>query len=646
MSDGHRRLAVIMFTDMVGYTALSQKDEASAMKLLEDQRRLVRPYFSKHGGREVKTIGDAFLVEFESALNGTMCAFDIQQSLHELNLSRPTESQIFLRIGVHLGDVIHNQDDVYGDAVNIASRIEPLAPAGGVCITEQVNDQIKNKSDIQMKSLGRKELKNVGEAVAVFQMVFPWDHQDVRSEGLDKKRIAILPFVNLSSDPEEGYFADGMTEELITSLSGVRQLTVIARTSIMKYKGSQKGASDIGKELNAGTLLEGSVRKSGNRVRITAQLVDAASDGHLWAQNYDRQLEDVFAIQSEISEKVAGELKIRLIDSEKRVIEKKATENTEAYTYFLKGKELIRELSERSLRQAESLFEKAIEQDPSFAKAYSGLAECLISLANDVYEPYERVVPKAEIAAKKALQLDAELAEAHGSLSFVYFLEDYFAECELEAKRAVELNPSIPEGYFILSLLAFESFEPEKGLKYLETAHQVDPGSTRYIERLGSFYFYCGKEDEANSFWDKTLQLAPAGTFRNKTEYHLCKGNFDLASEFFSKAKEIEPTNPWVTWMEGFISAKRGNKEGALKAMHKIEENWTGAVDLNGIAFLHYALGDLDSYFTYISKVIDQHLVQFRYVLYSPLFSEARKDQRYQLLVNKFKNMHALVSHQ
>ena len=235
----------------------------------------------------------------------------------------------------------------------------------------------------------------------------------------------------------------------------MRQLTVIARTSVMKYKASQKGASDVGKELNVGTLIEGSVRKAGNRVRITAQLIDTSTEGHLWAQNYDRQLEDVFAIQSEIAEKVAEELRIRLVDSEKRVIEKKATENTEAYTYFLRGRELTREMTEPSLRQARGLFEKAVELDRSFAKAYSGLADCFMFLANDGYDPYEQSVPKAELSVKKALQLEPELAEAHATLALIDFLEDNIVASETEARRAIELNPSIPEAYFVLSNVAY-----------------------------------------------------------------------------------------------------------------------------------------------------------------------------------------------
>jgi TolB-like protein/Tfp pilus assembly protein PilF len=456
---------------------------------------------------------------------------------------------------------------------------------------------------------------------------------------LDKLRVAVLPLKNMSPNPNDEYFADGMTEELITSLSGVRQLTIIARTSVMKYKGSEKSASDVGKELNVGSMIEGSVRKAGNRVRITAQLIDTSTEGHMWAQHYDRQLDDVFAIQSEIAEKVAGELKIRLVDSEKRVITKKATENTEAYTCFLRGRELAREETEPSLRQAVGLFEKAVELDPSFARAYVGLADCFLALANDAYEPYEQSVPKAELAVKKALKLDPELAEATVTLALIHFLGDDIVASESEARRATELNPSLPEAYRILSNVASLKGDGDEGIRLWEAAYRLDPIRPRYIERLGSFYFYMGRESEALQFWEKTAQLASAGTYRNMTEYYLSKGNHEKAKEFFSMAEKIEPTNSWVAWMRGFIAARTGDRNTALEAIRKIEENWSGSLDLNGIGFVYYALGDFDSYFTYINRAEQQHLLQSWYPMYCPLFAKGRTDPRYQGLLEKIKEM-------
>ena len=229
-----------MFTDLAGYTALTQKNEALAMQLLEEHRRLVRPFFPKHNGREVKTIGDAFLVEFDSALEATRCAFDIQQSLSELNSGRQEDRRILLRVGIHLGDVIHDQNDVYGDAVNIASRIEPLAPPGGICVSQQVYDQIKNKFEFPLTTLGEKTLKNVSEPVEVYRVVLPWEKKSENESGLERSRIAVLPFVNMSPDPADEYFADGLTEELIDRLAQVRELEVIARTSVMNYKKKER----------------------------------------------------------------------------------------------------------------------------------------------------------------------------------------------------------------------------------------------------------------------------------------------------------------------------------------------------------------------------------------------------------------------
>jgi adenylate cyclase len=629
-----------MFTDMVGYTALGQRNESLSLALVEEQRKLIRPILSRHNGREVKTIGDAFLVEFPSALDGVRCAYDIQRAAREYNISAPTEQRIHLRVGVHLGDVVESQGDISGDAVNVASRIEPLAEDGGVCITRQVFDHVQNKFELPLVSLGAKSLKNVSLPMEVFRMVMPWEVEKATpSPQLDKKRIAVLPFANMSQDPADGYFADGMTEELITSLSAVRELTVIARTSVMKYKGSQKSASDVGKELNAGTLIEGSVRKAGNRVRITAQLIDTSTEGHLWAQNYDRQLEDVFAIQSEIAEKVAGELRIRLVDSEKRVIGKKATENTEAYTCFLRGRELAREETEPSVRQAIGLFEKAVELDPSFAKAYVGMAECFLLLASDAYESYEQSIPKAELAVKKALELDPELAEAATALARIHFLEDDVVASETEAKRAIELNPSLPEAYRTLSNVASLRGDFDEGVRLWEAAYRLDPVRPRYIERVGSFYFYSGRESEALRFWEKTAQLAPAGTYRNMTEYYLFKGDHEKAKESFSMAEKLEPTNSWVPWMRGFVAAQMEDRNTALEAIRKIEENWSGSLDLNGIGFVYYALGDLDSYFTYMNRAAEQHVLQYWYPMYCPLFAKGRTDPRYQELLDKVREM-------
>jgi len=644
MSAEQRRLAAVMFTDLVGYTALTQRNEALAMQLLEEHRKLVRPFFSNHNGREIKTIGDAFLVEFASALEATRCAFDIQQSLNELNSGRSQDRSVMLRIGIHLGDVIHAENDVYGDAVNIASRIEPLASPGGICVSQQVYDQIKNKFEFPLSTLGGKNLKNVSESVEVYRVVLPWERKTESELSLEKNRIAVLPFANMSPDPNDQYFADGITEEIISIVSGISGLSVISRTSVMSYKGSTKKLGEIGRELDVGSILEGSVRKAGNRIRITAQLIDVAGDKHLWAQNYDRNLDDIFAVQSEIAEKVAGELKIRLVDSEKRTLEKKPTENTEAYTFFLRGRELLRQETEASLRQGITLFEKAIQLDPSFARAYVGMAECHLALAESGQDAYGDSLSNAKAPLDRALALDPDLPEAHSCLSGLLFDMDDVPRAEAEARKALELNPSLTESYRLLFELAGLRGDNEELVKQIEIAYRLDPLMPHYIWLMGHAYLYTGRGQEALEFWKKNEQLAPAHTYRGMTEYYLTKGDIKKAKEFHAKFVKLEPTHPWAMWMDGVLAAYEGDGEKARLIVKKIEEAKMGPIAFNYIAYVYHALGDLDSYFEYMNKVVETHAAIPLILMHSPLLAKARTDPRYLELVEKVRKRLGLTS--
>ena len=630
-----------MFTDVSGYTRLTQVNESETLRLLENHRKLVRPIFATYGGREIKTIGDAFLVEFGSALDAVLCAVAVQSAQNDMKLTRG--ESLAIKIGVHVGDVIEKDNDVLGDAVNIASRIEPLAEPGGVCVSEQVYDQVRNKVPYALAGMGARELKNVGEPVTVYKVLLPWEHAPKSSpQGVDSHRVAVLPFANMSPDPNDEYFADGMTEELIDRLAQVKGLEVIARTSVMSYKKKDMKIAEIAKELIIGSVVEGSVRKAGNRVRVTAQLINGSNEAHLWSSHYDGSLDDIFAVQSEIAEKVAEELKVHLLDSDKKTIGK-PTENTEAYTLYLRGRQLVGERTEPSFRQALRVFEQAISLDPSFAKAYAGQAKCYAMLANDGYEPDERVVPKAELAVKKAVQLDPELAEAHAILADLDFALDDVRGSEVEVRRAIELNPSLPEAYWILSSLAFVRGDAEEGIRTSETCYRLDPLMPLYVSRLGMFYFYLGRESEALSHWEKTAQLAPAGTYRTMSEYYLYKGEMEKAKQYHSMAEKLEPTHRWVAWMRGFMAARSGDREGAFKAIKEIENKWFGVVNLNEIGYIYYALGDLDSYFEYINRAMDQHVLQYAWVMYCPLFAKAREDPRYGALLEKFRRQTGLA---
>src|SRR5229473_7441739 len=342
-----------MFTDLVGYTALSQKDEPLSLILLEEQRKLVRPVLTRYDGREVKTMGDAFLIEFPSALEAVKCAYEIQKTTREFNISNPEERRINLRIGIHLGDIVESQGDISGDAVNVASRIGPFAENGGISLSRQVYDQVQNKFELSLTSLGAKTLKNVATPIELYKVTLPWTEERVISPAQpDKKRIAVLPFANISPSPSDEYFSDGMTEELIATLSRIKNLGVIARTSIIRYKGLTKPVVEIGRELNVGTVLEGSVRVSGKKLRITAQLIDAGTEEHLWSETYDRNLEDAFSIQSEIAKRIARALKVRVLQSETLHLERKATGIPEAYSLYLKGRHSLNKRTENELKNA------------------------------------------------------------------------------------------------------------------------------------------------------------------------------------------------------------------------------------------------------------------------------------------------------
>src|SRR3989440_2373671 len=303
-----------MFTDLVGYSALAGRNEALALTLLEEHRSIVRPIVSKFGGREIKAIADGFLLEFGSAVEATRCAVAIQESLQARNEECQPGHKVQARIGVHLGDVVFSDSDVLGDGVNIASRIEQLAAPGGICISEDVARQIRNKVPGALQSIGTPELKNIHARIEVFRLV-P-SSSEPSGPAMQSNSIAVLPFVNMSADPENEYFSDGLTEDILTNLSRIKALKVISRTSVMQYKGTTKTVRQIGRELGVEAVLEGSVRKAGNQVRISAQLIDSHSDEHLWAQSYDRELRDIFSMQSEVAERIVQALRAQMTPGE------------------------------------------------------------------------------------------------------------------------------------------------------------------------------------------------------------------------------------------------------------------------------------------------------------------------------------------
>lgn len=548
-----------MFTDIVGYTALTQSDEKQALEVLERHNRLLRPFFAKYNGREVKTLGDAFLVEFGSALEATLCAIEIQKFLHDYNVSANYEWMIKLRIGVHLGDVVHKNGDVLGDAVNVASRIQALANPEGVCITEQVYYQIVNKIQYSIVRLENPDLKNVKISTGVYSILMPWDkvrqQEDrvieaaVEGFNLDRKRIAILPFANMSPDTADEYFADGMTEELITTLSGLSELTVIARTSVMRYKNSSKGASEIGKELNCGSLIQGSVRKAGNRVRIAVQLIDAETEGQIWAQNYERPLDDIFSIQTEISEKVAEELRIRLLKSEKQRLVIKPTENTEAHDLYLRARYQWNTRSEEGVKTAIRYFEEAVKRDPDYTLALVGLADAYSTAAIFGYARPMTVFPRAKELAEKAIKSKVDSAEAHASMAEILMHYSYdWRSATRELERALQINPNYAVAHVWRSSCYAVLGQMEEAIVQSRRAQELDPFAVVVMNEVAKNLYYARAYDEAIKHFVHFISIEPDSAYLHKglAETYLQRSAYQAAVRAIEEAITISKNSPFI----------------------------------------------------------------------------------------------------
>ena len=510
-----RRLAAILAADMVGYSRLMGADEEGTIARQRAHRaELIDPQIASHGGRIVKTMGDGLLVEFGSVVDAVKCAVAVQEGMTKRAAGEPDDLRIRYRIGVNLGDIVVDGDDILGDGVNIASRLEGLAQPGGICVSAKVFDEIGNKLDVAYEDLGSQDVKNIATPVHAYRVMLDRGPALSGTAPLplpDKPSIAVLPFDNMSGDPEQEYFADGIAEDIITALSRFHWFFVIARNSSFSYKGTSPDIRQVAEELGVQYVLEGSVRKGGNRVRITAQLIDALTARHVWAERYDRDLDDIFTVQDEISEAITTAVAPAFVSAEAQRAERKAPENFDAWDYVMRGNwHLWR--GKDDVFEARRLFEIALDLDPKNAMALSGLATTLsnmiiFGLVDDVVETRAM----AYQAAQRAVDLDESNAGAHGALGIIYYFMHQLDAAIAEFRRALELNPNLASVEGFLAITCSWRGDDDDALRHAEMATRLDPRNTDFPVSLGRACaeFGAGHNEQALEWARRTVEIAP-----------------------------------------------------------------------------------------------------------------------------------------
>lgn len=629
-----------MFTDMVGYTALMQEDEALA-KVKRDKHRAVQEELSqKYHGSIVQYFGDGTLIVFESAVDAVKCGIEIQTELRK-------DPEVPLRIGIHIGDVVMESDGIYGDGVNLASRIESMALSGSVFISGKVNDELSNHLDIKTRYLGPYDLKNVKKTVDVYCIndagINCPESSDIPQSRADKiKSIAVLPFVNMSKDEENEYFSDGISEEILNVLSKIKGLRVTSRTSSFSFKNSKEDAKSIGKTLGVNTLLEGSVRKAGNRVRITAQLINTEDGYHYWSENFDRQLDDIFEVQDEISAKIAEKLEAEINPREGKEESHQKIKNFNAYREYLQGMYHFYKFTPENTHLSVKSFEKAIEIDPDFGPPHAGIANSLTFLGATGQVAPQKAFVRAEEHAKKGIELAPENYLSYVAMGVLnIFFKWNFQQAKTYLEKAIELNPSAAEPYSYMSWYYAIQENVQKQLEYQEKANELNPLSLPLNLSLAQAYMIAKEYDKAIKQYHRILELEPnaRAAYEGMAWVEMSKNNFEGAIRLFEKYRSFlkDPLKGWTGM--GYAFGASGQKEKALEVLEKLEKrqerDQEAILDVDK-AIVYSGIGELDKAFDLLDKALEKRLGGLLFIRINPIWGFVKKHPRYIELIKKF----------
>jgi adenylate cyclase len=587
-----RRLSAIMAADVVGYSRLMGANEAGTLAALTHRRtEVIEPRIAGSNGRVVKLTGDGILAEFPSVVDAVECALAVQREMKSRNVEIPEDRRIELRIGIHLGDVIAEDGDIFGDGVNIAARIESAGRPGGVAVSAAVKDNVGNRLDVGFEDMGEHHLKNIEQPIRLYNVGLATPANAPAGAGSvsvadgpveeAKPSIAVLPFDNMSGDPEQEFFSDGITEDIITDLSKISGLFVVGRNTSFTYKGKALQLQTVASELGVKYLLEGSVRKVGERVRITGQLIDGPTGGHVWADRYDRDLTDIFAIQDEITGAIVEQLRVRLLPEEKKAIAQAPTSDVEAYQLYLRGREYFHRTTRSMLRLARRQFVAAADRDPEFARAYAGIANCDTRLASWYGEP----IPTEDILvnADKAIALDPNLSDAHAARGIALSAAGRDPEAVAAFEKAIELDPNNFEAHYFFGHHSIKMRRYEKAAGLLVRAGELNPDDVQSVSLASTAYRALGHMKEFKTMSAQAIRRGERAISRQPENSRAVQmtftvysslGDRDNAVRLIEHALAIDPDDTHLLYNAACASVMLGDKDRGIDLLSR----WVGRV--------------------------------------------------------------------